>query len=99
MPLKPHPLISRHPFAKFAVANPVGPAPPAPGLGCWYDGGKELGESSGSSAAWRLGGNSPGGAGVVLGLLLLRPWEQGYGADGKVFRAKAAEVLPLSKWL
>lgn len=29
----PHLVISRHPFAKTTVANPVGPALPAPGLG------------------------------------------------------------------
>lgn len=31
----------------------------------------------------------------MLGLLLLWRWEQRCGAEGKVFRDKVAEVLPL----
>ena len=42
-------------------------------------------------------GTALGGAGVVMGLLLLRCWEQGGDAEGKVFRAKEAEAFLAGK--
>lgn len=82
IPLNPHPEISRHSFARSAVAKPH--QLPT------YDmmGGKSWEEV--------LAPHQRGGW-EVLGRLLLWCWDQGGQAEGKAFRAKEAGAFPAEK--